>query len=152
MIYVLVPGQRPIGSVIQMKLQSGRWWRCSGCTGADVKGDKNGESTLATMVANGFDGDSGSGAEGDIDNYVRGGRGYVADVDTDADADSAGDGAADGVGDCAGVGVADADADGFADADGVGDCAGIGAARQLLSNVIFAKATTLALSPKFLFG
>ena len=59
-----------------------------------------------------------------------------------------------GLGTLTRVGVADGDVDGDTDgdADGVGDCAGIGAARQLLSNVIFAKATTLALSPKFLFG
>ena len=44
------------------------------------------------------------------------------------------------------VGVADGVADGDTVGDGVADCV----ACQLLSTVIFAKATTLALPPKFL--
>ena len=46
----------------------------------------------------------------------------------------------------------DADGAGDDDTDGVDDCAGVGVARQLLSTRIFAKATTLALAPKFVIA
>ena len=47
---------------------------------------------------------------------------------------------------------ADGAGDGDDDTDGVDDCAGVGVARQLLSTRIFAKATTLALAPKFVIA